>query len=92
MTRENKLALIIGFGLLLFVGILVSDHLSARTGPAVVPIALRTKEQVSLPRELEVPREFGQASVAGCESLRLHLMVHLHRSQRLLYRALLVHA
>ena len=62
MTRENKLALIIGFGLLLFVGILVSDHLSARTGPAVVPIALRTKEQVSLPRELEVPREFGQAN------------------------------
>jgi nucleoid-associated protein YgaU len=30
MTRENKLALIIGFGLVLVVGILVSDHLSAR--------------------------------------------------------------
>jgi len=30
MTRENKLVLVIGFGLLLFVGILVSDHLSAR--------------------------------------------------------------
>ncbi len=29
MSRENKLALIIGFGLVLFVGILVSDHLSA---------------------------------------------------------------
>jgi nucleoid-associated protein YgaU len=29
MTRENKLALVVGFGLLLFVGILVSDHLSA---------------------------------------------------------------
>jgi nucleoid-associated protein YgaU len=29
MTRENKLALIIGFGLVLVVGILVSDHLSA---------------------------------------------------------------
>ena len=28
MTRENKLALIVGFGLVLFVGILVSDHLS----------------------------------------------------------------
>jgi nucleoid-associated protein YgaU len=28
MTRENKLALVIGFGLLLFVGILVSDHFS----------------------------------------------------------------
>ncbi|MFO0827862.1 MAG: LysM peptidoglycan-binding domain-containing protein [Phycisphaerales bacterium] len=30
MTRENKLALVLGFGLMLFVGILVSDHLAAR--------------------------------------------------------------
>jgi nucleoid-associated protein YgaU len=29
MTRENKLALVIGFGLILFVGVLVSDHFSA---------------------------------------------------------------
>jgi len=29
MTRESKLALIVGFGLILFVGILVSDHFSA---------------------------------------------------------------
>lgn len=29
MTRENKLAMVVGFGLLLFVGILVSDHFSA---------------------------------------------------------------
>lgn len=28
MSRENKLALIIGFGLVLFVGVLISDHLS----------------------------------------------------------------
>ncbi|TVQ53763.1 MAG: LysM peptidoglycan-binding domain-containing protein [Phycisphaerales bacterium] len=28
MTRENKLALVIGFGLVLFVGILISDHFS----------------------------------------------------------------
>lgn len=32
MTRENKLALVVGFGLILFVGILISDHFSvART-------------------------------------------------------------
>lgn len=30
MTRENKLALVVGFGLILFVGILVSDHFSAQ--------------------------------------------------------------
>ena len=29
MTRENKLALVLGFGLLLLAGILVSDYLSA---------------------------------------------------------------
>jgi nucleoid-associated protein YgaU len=29
MTRENKLALVVGFALILFVGILVSDHFSA---------------------------------------------------------------
>lgn len=28
MTRENKLALVVGFGLVLFVGILISDHYS----------------------------------------------------------------
>lgn len=37
MTRENKLALVIGFGLMLFVGILVSDHFAAqRYDPAAV--------------------------------------------------------
>ncbi|MFK7959019.1 MAG: LysM peptidoglycan-binding domain-containing protein [Phycisphaerales bacterium] len=35
MTRENKLALVVGFGLILLVGILVSDHFSpARTDAA----------------------------------------------------------
>ena len=29
MTREHKLSLVLGFGLLLFVGILLSDHFSA---------------------------------------------------------------
>ena len=54
MTRESKLALIVGFGLILFVGILVSDHFSAgqrqapanllatrgtlRSGPSVISI------------------------------------------------------
>lgn len=29
MTREHKLALVVGFGLVLFVGILIADHLAA---------------------------------------------------------------
>ncbi len=39
MTRENKLALVLGFGLMLFVCILVSDHLAARQ---MGPVALNT--------------------------------------------------
>ncbi len=34
MNREHKLALVLGFGLLLFVGILLSDHFSAVDRPA----------------------------------------------------------
>ena len=30
MSRENKLALMLGFGLVLFVGILLSDHLASQ--------------------------------------------------------------
>lgn len=32
MTRENKLALVVGFGLILFIGILISDHFSVARG------------------------------------------------------------
>jgi LysM repeat protein len=55
MTRENKLALVVGFGLILLVGILISDHLSeARTQePAqltqvVDPLASTRFEQADL--------------------------------------------
>jgi nucleoid-associated protein YgaU len=40
MTREHKLALVVGFGLILFVGILITDHLSADTrGHETLPTA-----------------------------------------------------
>jgi nucleoid-associated protein YgaU len=44
MTRENKVALVVGFALVLFVGILISDHLSdAQTRTAdLAPPAART--------------------------------------------------
>ncbi len=41
MTRENKLALVVGFGLVLFVGILISDHFSTarqQQGADLLPI------------------------------------------------------
>ena len=59
MTRENKLAIVIGFGLLLFVGILVSDHLSARSAHIANPqtTAVRLDPPPSLPGS--GPRQFG---------------------------------
>lgn len=61
MTRENKLALVVGFGLVLFVGILISDHFSTarnqesadiRTGRLVDPLAQSRHDNVTL---LELP-------------------------------------
>jgi nucleoid-associated protein YgaU len=45
MTRENKVALVVGFALVLFVGILISDHLSdaqTRRSADLAPTAART--------------------------------------------------
>jgi nucleoid-associated protein YgaU len=39
MTRENKLALVIGFGLILFVGVLVSDHFSTASKQQVADLS-----------------------------------------------------
>lgn len=49
MTRENKLALVLGFGLMLFVGILVSDHLAARKAPAVAANMLQVQHGEIVP-------------------------------------------
>jgi nucleoid-associated protein YgaU len=46
MTRENKLALVVGFGLILFVGILISDHFS---------VVRNQKEAANLSTQLRDP-------------------------------------
>jgi nucleoid-associated protein YgaU len=67
MTRENKLALVIGFGLMLFVGILVSDHFSAqRFDPATVAEA-QPKTAETEPVQLDAVG--GDALVAGAVNL-----------------------
>lgn len=67
MTRENKLALVIGFGLMLFVGILVSDHFSAqRFDPATVAEA-QPKTAETEPVQLDAVG--GDALVAGAMNL-----------------------
>ncbi len=55
MTREHKLALVLGFGLLLFVGILVSDHLSAAQLNDNRTLAARTTHR-SAPQAQPDPR------------------------------------
>jgi len=56
MTREHKLALVVGFGLILFVGILLSDHLRRSTQahetlPSAAANALWTMPDSLEPRE-----------------------------------------
>src|SRR6185436_2493355 len=38
VTREHKLALIVGFSLILLVGVLISDHLSRARQAKIVPV------------------------------------------------------
>jgi LysM repeat protein len=51
MTRENKLVMVIGFGFLLFLGILVSDHLAANTTPLKQELVKYEIEPDALPGE-----------------------------------------
>jgi nucleoid-associated protein YgaU len=48
MTRESKLALVLGFSLMLFVLILVSDHMAARN-PMPVAIGTTTRQAIGVP-------------------------------------------
>jgi LysM repeat protein len=67
MTRENKLALVVGFGLILFVGILITDHLAADTRsheplpaariPDAQAISLLGRDQTPLERDPSPVRE-----------------------------------
>ncbi|HYE01866.1 MAG TPA: LysM peptidoglycan-binding domain-containing protein [Phycisphaerales bacterium] len=59
MTREHKLALIVGFSLVLVVGVLISDHFSkASLGAPAEEVAINDPEGLGVPagpRGLEVP-------------------------------------
>jgi nucleoid-associated protein YgaU len=54
MTRENKLALVVGFGLLLFVGILVSDHFSAAHRQDKVDLASKRETRDRAPGPISI--------------------------------------
>ena len=47
MTRENKLALVVGFGLILLVGILISDHFVGGIAVLVECVRVDRREQVA---------------------------------------------
>ncbi len=64
MTRENKIALIVGFGLVLLVGILISDHLANARGadpPDLTPVGAADD---TLGPELRLVDLVGRAEVA----------------------------
>lgn len=66
MTRENKLVMVIGFGFLLFLGILVSDHLAANTTPLKQELVSYRPDPKALPGETE---RFGTRALPESEPL-----------------------
>ena len=75
MTRENKLALIVGFGLVLFMGILVSDHLSTARREASASLQMNT----GLSRQAMVPGQgwlvYGVAQESSGEEVATALQI-----------------
>lgn len=72
MTREQKLALIIGFSLILAVGVLISDHLSrAQSDPIVADQAI--DQPMIVPRLADVPPSLGETMrpIPGRDAVRM---------------------
>ena len=69
MTRENKLAMVVGFGLLLFVGILVSDHFSTAQRQETANLASkdRAREHGSRPISITAVPIAGVTAVQPAE-------------------------
>ena len=68
MTREHKLALVVGFGLVLFVGILIADHVAAEGRARPVPPAAAFEPSISDDLLRDVP--FDIAAPKPVETLR----------------------
>lgn len=69
MTREHKLALVVGFGLVLFVGILIADHLAAdrrgHDGPPPFTLVDSSYTLESGPREVTLVPGIDRDAVRG---------------------------
>ena len=80
MSRENKLALIIGFSLVLFVGVLISDHLSEASRQVTADLAMAIDPLVD--EDADAPLvEFGPAEpvvVAADEPVEVPSGLQLH--------------
>ena len=53
MTREHKLALVVGFGLILIVGILISDHFSTTARLATADLSTTNRWSFSEQKQTE---------------------------------------
>lgn len=76
MSRENKLALIIGFGLVLFIGVLISDHLSEANRQVTADLAMAIDPLVD---DADAPLvEFGPVGPPLDEPVRTDSSTRLH--------------
>lgn len=76
MSRENKLALIIGFGLVLFIGVLISDHLSEANRQVTADLAMAIDPLVD---DADAPLvEFGPVGGPLDEPVRTDSSTRLH--------------
>ena len=67
MTRENKLAMVVGFGLLLFVGILVSDHFSTAQRQGGADLAGNDRTRIRVTRPISIAPMAGATTVQPTE-------------------------
>ena len=72
MTRENKVALVVGFALVLFVGILISDHFSrAQARPADLIPTGELRPLKGTPLDFSTPMKIGARINHPDEQLKL---------------------
>lgn len=70
MTREHKLAMVVGFGLLLFVGILVSDHFSTAQRQVIPNLAIQDQTRVRVTPPISIAAvPFAGASAAQTKEI-----------------------
>ena len=78
MTRETKVGLLVGMGVILLVGIILTDHLTVRTTPDVLPLDgsnIHVREPVPGP-------DLGNDPIMDAQATELDKFHHVSRSEK----------